>query len=77
MIPYAVRLRRVDKAPRCLGTSDGTADLSRMTMPLGEHPLSASLDRQVQQEEFYSSSPRPDGTAQLLMHCRSCLSWLR
>ena len=52
MMPYAVRLRRVERGAWCLGTSDGTADLSQLTMPLGEHPLTASVSRHYCWEEF-------------------------
>ena len=74
MMPYAVRLRRVERGAWCLGASDGTADLSQLTMPLGEHPLTASLDRQVCWEEFHSSSqwlrPRAPALSVLNRPCR-------
>ena len=69
-MPYAVRLRRVEIGARCSGTNDGTL-CSRLTMPYGEHPLTASLVRQLLEESFSSASGHDDCVRPAQQHCRS------
>ena len=76
MMPYAVRLRRVERGARCSGPFDGTLDFA-VTMPHGEHPLTASLNRQQCREVILHLMPGDDASRGTSSHCAPAMSILQ